>query len=146
VLPITYFVDKPFQNWTRTSAAIMGTVMLYLDYTMPIEPIRQELDQILADTKLWNGNVKGVQVTDFRERTMEVRILVSADDASKAWDLRCLIREKIMAFLTAHYPEKLPCIRTAAVDEGEAGDAGSRKIASIAQKTYESQQGTASQQ
>ncbi|HTK83798.1 MAG TPA: mechanosensitive ion channel domain-containing protein [Patescibacteria group bacterium] len=139
VLPITYFVDKPFQNWTRTSAAIMGTVMLYLDYTMPIEPIRQELDRILAETKLWNGDVKGVQVTDFRERTMEVRILVSADDSSKAWDLRCLIREKIMAFLTEHYLEKLPCVRASVVEESGESAAEPHEIASTAQETYTSQ-------
>lgn len=136
VLPITYFVDKPFQNWTRTSADLLGTVMLYLDYTMPIEPIRSELDRILADTKLWNGNVKGVQVTDFRERTMEVRILVSADDAGRAWDLRCFIREKIMAFLTEHYPEKLPCVRASVVDEDEDEALAARKPEAAMEESY----------
>lgn len=139
VLPITYFVDKPFQNWTRTSADLLGTVMIYLDYAMPIEPIRQELDRILAETKLWNGNVKGVQVTDFRERTMEVRILVSADDAGKAWDLRCLIREKIMAFLTKHYPEKLPCVRATVADGDGKLPATSGGTPAAAQETYASQ-------
>lgn len=111
VLPISYFVEKPFQNWTRKSAEIIGSVYLYLDYTMPIEPIRQELDRILEDNKLWNNKTKVVQVTDSKEKTMEVRILVSASNAPTAWDLRCFVREKMVSFIQENYPDKLPRMR-----------------------------------
>jgi small-conductance mechanosensitive channel len=111
VLPISYFVENPFQNWTRKSAEIIGTVFIHVDYTMPIAPIREELDRILEDNDLWNGNVKVVQVTESKERTMEVRILVSAKNAPTAWDLRCDVREKIITFIQDNYPDKLPRVR-----------------------------------
>jgi small-conductance mechanosensitive channel len=108
IVPINYFVEKPFQNWTRREAALLGAVMFYLDYTAPVAALRTELDRILSGTDLWNGAVKVVQVTDIREQVMEIRMLASADDAGKAFDLRCLIREKIMDFLVGNYPEALP--------------------------------------
>ena len=75
VLPITYFIEQPFQNWTRTSAEILGTVFLHVDYTMPIEPLRAELGRILAASPHWDGKVNGLVVTDAKERTLEVRAL-----------------------------------------------------------------------
>lgn len=111
VLPISYFVEKPFQNWTRQTAEIIGSVFFYLDYTMPIEPIRQELDRILETTNLWNKKTKVVQVTDSKERTMEIRILVSANNAPIAWDLRCFVREKMLEFIQENYSDKLPRTR-----------------------------------
>lgn len=121
VVPITYFIEQPFQNWTRTSADLLGSVFLYADYTVPLGPLREELDRILAASPLWDGKVKVLQVTDARERTLELRALASAADASTAWDLRCEIREKLVAFLQARYPECLPRVR-AEVLPGAGGD------------------------
>lgn len=111
ILPINYFIEKPFQNWTRVSADILGTVFLYVDYTVPLEAIRQELTRLLKDHKLWDGKVNVVQVTNATERTVEVRLLVSAKDAGSAWDLRCDLREKMIDFLQREYPDALPRIR-----------------------------------
>ena len=111
VLPISYFIEKPFQNWTRVSAELLGTVFLYMDYTVPIEPIRRRLKEILDGTELWDKRVWNVQVTNANERTVEVRALVSARDSSDAWDLRCLVREKLIQFLQERCPEALPRVR-----------------------------------
>jgi small-conductance mechanosensitive channel len=111
VLPITYFIERPFQNWTRTSADILGTVFLHVDYTMPLEPLRQELDRALRASKHWDGKVNGLVVTDVRERTLEVRALMSASSAGAAWDLRCEIREKLVEFVRKNHPECLPRLR-----------------------------------
>jgi len=111
IVPTSYFMEKPFQNWTRVSAELLGTVFLYLDYTVPIDAIRQELRKILQASKLWNGKVGMVQVTDTTAQAMEIRLLLSADDASLAWDLRCEVREKMITFIQTHYPESLPKIR-----------------------------------
>jgi small-conductance mechanosensitive channel len=111
IVPIGYFIERPFQNWTRTSADILGTVFLHVDYTVPLQPLREELDRILAASPLWDGKVKVLQVTDAKPQTLELRALASAADASAAWDLRCEIREKLIAFLQAHYPASLPRVR-----------------------------------
>lgn len=108
VLPISYFIEKPFQNWTRVSAELLGTVFLYLDYTVPLQVLRDELDRLLERAPLWDRKVKGIQVTDTRPDCMEVRVLVSAADASAAWDLRCELREQLVDFLQSHYPSSLP--------------------------------------
>ena len=108
VLPISYLLENPFQNWTRTSANIIGTVMLYADYALPIEPLRAKLKTVVAGTPLWDGKVQNVQVTDITEQTMQVRILVSAADSPTAWDLRCLVREQMIAFIRSEYPDCLP--------------------------------------
>jgi small-conductance mechanosensitive channel len=108
VLPLTYFLTKPFQNWTRESAQLMGTVMLYLDYTTPVEPLRAKLKALLEATPLWDGRVMACQVTDARERTMEIRCLMSAADAGRMFDLRCLVREQLIGWLQATYPGALP--------------------------------------
>ncbi|WP_343847954.1 mechanosensitive ion channel family protein [Algoriphagus jejuensis] len=111
VLPSTYFLENPFQNWTRTSAEIIGSVFIYTDYTVSFEAMREELDRILAETKLWDGKVKVLQVTDAKERTVESRILVSAKNSPTAWDLRVLVREKMVEFLQKTYPDALPKTR-----------------------------------
>ncbi|HEY0939737.1 MAG TPA: mechanosensitive ion channel domain-containing protein [Steroidobacter sp.] len=108
VLPITYFIEKPFQNWTRTSADILGTVYLHVDYDVPMEALRQELTRILEASKLWDGKVNVLQVTDAKDRTLELRALASARDAGAAWDLRCEVREKLITYLQKHYPNSLP--------------------------------------
>ncbi|MGI4743924.1 MAG: mechanosensitive ion channel family protein [Janthinobacterium lividum] len=112
VLPLDYFIEKPFQNWTRTSSQLLGTVFLYADYTIPVEAVRAELARIVAATPRWDERVCLLQVTDVKERTLELRALVSAADASTAFELRCEVREKLVAFVQQHYPECLPKTRT----------------------------------
>jgi small-conductance mechanosensitive channel len=111
VLPITYFIEQPFQNWTRTSAQLLATVFLHVDYRSPLEAIRQELTRILEESPYWDRRVNVLQVTNAREQTVEIRALASAADASLAWDLRCEVREKLIDFLQRHHPEGLPRLR-----------------------------------
>ena len=111
MLPISYFLEKPFQNWTRVSADILGTVFLYVDHTVPVPEIREQLKRIVQDSENWDGKVCGVQVTDTSPQGIEVRALVSAADASKAWDLRCEVREKLIGFVRDKYPQALPRLR-----------------------------------
>lgn len=108
VVPLKYFLENPFQNWTRESADLLGAVTLYVDYSTPVDAIRDKLDGILAQSTHWDGKTKVVQVTDARERTMEVRILASAAGSGDAFDLRCEIREKMIAWLNVEHPYALP--------------------------------------
>ena len=109
ILPITYFIEKLFQNWTRVSADLLGTVFLYLDYTIPIEPMRQELTWLLNTNLLWGKLVNVVQVADSTtDGAIEVRFLMSASNSSKAFDLRCHVREAMISFIQRNYPESLP--------------------------------------
>ncbi|MBT9369383.1 mechanosensitive ion channel domain-containing protein [Rhizobium sp. CSW-27] len=114
ILPLGYFIEKPFQNWTREGAALIGTVMIYLDYTVPVAEIRRKVEEIARKSPLWDGQVVNVAVTDFRETVMEIRILVSAADGGKAFDLRCEMREKLIAFIQQDYPAALPKLRAEA--------------------------------
>ncbi len=111
VIPISYFVEKPFQNWTRTSADILGSVFLYADYTVPVDKIRNELTRILENSSYWDKKVNVFQVTNASESTVELRALMSAADSPTAWDLRCEVREKLLLFLQKNYPENLPKTR-----------------------------------
>ena len=108
IVPLTYFIEKPFQNWTRESSAIMGTVFIHTDYAVPVDQVRQKLDEIVRNSKLWDGRVANLQVTDAKERSIELRALVSARTASACWDLRCEVREKLIAFLQQDFPGALP--------------------------------------
>jgi small-conductance mechanosensitive channel len=111
ILPINYFIQKPFQNWTRISADIIGTVFIYMDYSIPMEPLRIEFKRLLEQTPLWDGKTSAVQLTDAKEHTVEIRMLVSAHNSSAAFDLRCYIRENMIAFIQQNYPESLPKLR-----------------------------------
>jgi small-conductance mechanosensitive channel len=111
ILPITYFIEKPFQNWTRVSAQLLGTVFLYLDYSIPIQPLREELTRLLINNPLWDKRVNVVQVTDTKNTNVEVRFLMSAKNSSQAFDLRCNVREEIIAFIQKNYPDSLPKTR-----------------------------------
>jgi small-conductance mechanosensitive channel len=111
VLPISYFIEKPFQNWTRTSSDVLAYVMIYTDYCAPLDALRAELTRVLQQSELWDGKVNVLQVTDAREHTIEIRALASASDASRAWDLRCEVREKLIGFLQVGYPDSLPRLR-----------------------------------
>jgi len=111
IVPITYFMEKPFQNWTRISADILGTVFLYVDYTVPVQAVREELYRVLKDSNHWDGKVWGIQTTNASEKTVELRALMSAADASTAWNLRCEVREKLIEFIQKQYPDGLPRVR-----------------------------------
>ncbi len=115
IVPLSYFIEKPFQNWTRESSALIGVVMLYLDYSAPIGAIREKLQEIVRQSKLWNGTTAGLQVTDANDRSIEVRILVSADNAGATFDLRCEVREKLIDFLQREHPYALPRQRSETV-------------------------------
>jgi small-conductance mechanosensitive channel len=112
VVPLRYFIEHPFQNWTRESGAIIGSVYLYLDYRAPIEAIRRKLTEIVEASPLWDKKVVSLQVTDTKGESIEVRALASAATSSAAWSLRCDIREKLIGFLQAEHPEALPRRRT----------------------------------
>lgn len=111
IVPLSYFIEHPFQNWTRISADLLGTVMLWVDYTVPVGEIREELQRIVETTKLWKGEVCVLQVTDANEHAMQIRALVDARDSGSQWDLRCYVREKLIDFLQRKYPEALPRLR-----------------------------------
>ncbi|MEQ9659382.1 mechanosensitive ion channel domain-containing protein, partial [Fulvivirga sp.] len=108
VVPSTYFIEKPFQNWTRTTSELLGTVFIYTDYRMEVDVLRKQLTKILEATPLWDGKVNVIQVTDAKQSNMELRVLVSSKDASSGWDLRVHVREQLIAFLQKKYPEMLP--------------------------------------
>ncbi|WP_167616470.1 mechanosensitive ion channel family protein [Maribellus sediminis] len=121
VVPSTYFFEKPFQNWTRTSADILGTVFIYTDYKVSFDALRGELTRILESTPLWDKKVNVLQVTDAKQNGVEVRALMSAKDSSTAWDLRVLVREKLIGFLQKNYPESLPKTRILVQSDSEPG-------------------------
>jgi small-conductance mechanosensitive channel len=120
ILPTSYFVDNPFQNWTRHEARVMGTVFLTLDFTVPVEEVRAETRRILEASPLWDRREWVLQVTEITQQGVELRILMSAADAPSAWDLRCEVREELLRFLREGYPEALPRLRLEAVVAGEA--------------------------
>ncbi len=111
VVPLSYFIEKPFQNWTRENASIIGTVLIHADYTVPVERVRRKLSEIAKSSPLWDGQVVNLQVTDATEETVELRALVSARTSPAAWDLRCEVREKLISFLQEEIPEALPRVR-----------------------------------
>jgi small-conductance mechanosensitive channel len=118
ILPITFFLEKPFQNWTRVSANLLGAVSIYTDYKVPVEELRKELQSLAEKSPHWDGNVCTLQVTGTTERAMEIRALVSAEDSSKAWNLRCEVREKLINFVQENYPQALPVFRAEVQGKG----------------------------
>jgi small-conductance mechanosensitive channel len=111
ILPVNWFLEKPFQNWTRSNAAITGTIFLFVDYNFPVESIRTALPDILNGNSDWDGRTINVQVTNSTERYKEVRVLLSSTDASKNWDLRTTVREKLIDFINENYPDSFAKIR-----------------------------------
>lgn len=107
IVPTPYFIEKPFQNWTKTTSDILGTVFLYTDYNVPFNAIREELTKILESTDLWDKEVNVLQVTESKQNCVEIRALMSAKDSPTAWDLRVLVREKLITFLQENYPESI---------------------------------------
>lgn len=108
VVPLKFFLDQPFQNWTKESSELLGTVLLYVDYSVEVEPLRRKFEAIVKASPLWDGKVAKVQVTDARERTMEVRCLVSARNSGELFDLRVEVREKMIGYLQSEAPDALP--------------------------------------
>lgn len=111
IVPSTYFIENTFQNWTRQSADILGTVFIYTDYDVSFDAIREELTRLLKSTPQWDQNVNVLQVTNATETSVEIRALMSARDSGTAWDLRVFIRENLLVFLKDNYPESLPKTR-----------------------------------
>lgn len=111
ILPINYFIEKPFQNWTRTSAEIFGTIFLHLDYKAPFDEIRAEFKRVLDANELWDKKAGTMQITGSTDQTVEVRLLVSAVNAGTVFDLRCFIREHMIGFIQKNHPEALPRTR-----------------------------------
>lgn len=111
VLPCTYFTTNPFENWTKLGRALLGTVYFDLDWRVPIDQMRVELERILTETELWDHAAQGVQVTDAVGGMLQVRVLVSADDSGRLWDLRCLVREHLAEWVRTAHPEALPLQR-----------------------------------
>jgi small-conductance mechanosensitive channel len=112
IVPITYFLEKTFQNWTRDSSDLIGTVFFYADFQIPIDELRAETLRVVEASSLWDKRVFVVQVTDFKSDSVEIRILASAASARKLFDLRCEIRENILRFLQQRYPQSFPRVRT----------------------------------
>ena len=125
IVPLSYFIEKPFQNWTRTSSEITGSVFLFVDYTLPLEGIRQEAKRIIEQSPYWDRKFWNLQVTDTTERAMQIRVLVTTADSGKGWELRCELREKLLAYVQEHHAHCLPRTRTN-VESLPARVAGSR--------------------
>ena len=116
VVPLSYFLEKPFQNWTRQTTDLIGSVMLWVDYTVPVTRIRSKLEELAKASKLWDGQVVNLQVVDSNDRALQLRCLVSARTSPEAWDLRCEMREKLIVFLQEEYPGALPKQRAELVE------------------------------
>lgn len=114
VVPLQWFIEHPFQNWTRTSSELLGTVTVWTDYRLPVDPLRAEATRICQSADEWDGRLCIIQVTDASERAMQLRVLVSAQDAGRCFDLRCKVREGLIAYIQREFPECLPRVR---VDE-----------------------------
>jgi small-conductance mechanosensitive channel len=127
VVPLNYFIENSFQNWTRHSSDIMGTAFLYVDYSIPVDDLRRQLEAIVHPSPLWDNRVCGLQVTNLTDRSMELRCLVSSRNSSENFDLRCLVREKMTAWIQQNYPEAFPMTRFAAHSQltpDQTGDQG----------------------
>ncbi|GAB3983171.1 hypothetical protein GCM10027615_67650 [Plantactinospora veratri] len=120
ILPTSYFTTKPFQNWTRTQAAVLGTAEFEVDWSVPVQAMREELRRLVEGTELWDGRTCVLQVTDAVGGMVRLRALVSAADAPRLWDLRCLVREHLVGWLRDQRPSALPRLRA------ELGDASGR--------------------
>lgn len=112
VLPINYLLEKPYQNWSHPTSDLLGTIFIYVDYNANLEAIRTELGKILQSTPLWDKKFYNLQLTELKEHTMELRILLSAKDAGDLWNLRCYVREKIIQYIREQFPHILPKIQT----------------------------------
>ncbi|WOI55836.1 mechanosensitive ion channel family protein [Palleronia sp. LCG004] len=127
VVPLSYFIEQPFQNWTRDSSSLIGSVIWYLDYTVPMDEMRRKLTEIVEESSLWDRRTVVLQVIDTTEDTIQVRGLVSARNAPTAWDLRCEVREKMIGWLQAEHPQALPRMRAELDTKGAEMDGSVRR-------------------
>jgi len=127
VLPITYFIEKPFQNWTRNESNLIGTAFFHLNYGAPVQKLRDKLETVLQQTPLWDGRSWALQVTDTQEQFMVVRALMSARNSSQAFDLRCIVREELIKFIVEEIPDALPSFRIEKMKDGELAKVENRK-------------------
>jgi small-conductance mechanosensitive channel len=111
IVPLSYFIEKPFQNWTRISADLLGSVFLWVDYSLPLEETRAALKTVIENHPLWDKRFWNLQVTDSNERAMQIRVLATSSDSSKSWDLRCAIREALITYIQKQHPQSLPLLR-----------------------------------
>jgi small-conductance mechanosensitive channel len=111
IVPLAYFIEKPFQNWTRESTSLIGSVTLHVDYTAPVERIRAKATEIVKASALWDGQLVKLQVVEAHEATIELRVIVSARSSGDAFDLRCALREQLVDFLQSEIPSALPRMR-----------------------------------
>jgi len=111
IIPLQWFIENPFQNWTRNSAQILGTVFLWVDYTLPLAPLRDEAERVCRSLAEWDGRLCKLEVTDASERCMQVRVLVSSASSDRNWDLRCKLREALIDFVRREHPQALPHLR-----------------------------------
>jgi len=123
IVPLSRIIEQPFQNWTRRTSQVLGTAFVHADYAVPVQRVREELERIARESPLWDGRLAKLQVTDAKDRTLELRALVSAGDASKAWDLRCEVRERLIDFIRREFPHCLPRVRTEISGEPGASSA-----------------------
>src|SRR5207248_8027975 len=127
VVPLSYFIETSFQNWTRQSSDLLGTAFLYVDYSIPVEDLRKQLETIVHPSPLWDNRVCGLQVTNLTDRSMELRCLVSSRNSSDNFDLRCEIRERMTAWIQENYPDAFPVTRFAGhsqITSGQTDDQG----------------------
>lgn len=141
VVPLTYFIENPFQNWTYQGADILGTVFLYTDFTVPVDEVRQELHRLLKSTDLWDGKVWVLQVTDCKNDVIELRALMSSSDSGRSFDCRCYVRENLIKFLQEKYPHALPKTRAELhpieiQSNGSSGAATAGNGPAVANKAY----------
>ncbi|HYZ17014.1 MAG TPA: mechanosensitive ion channel domain-containing protein, partial [Candidatus Acidoferrum sp.] len=119
VVPLTWFINNPFENWTRRTANLLGEIYFFADWRLDVEALRAEIPKILSRTKLWDGRVQNCQVTDATDRAIQLRVLVSARNSGDLWDLRCFAREGIIAYLRDRQPQALPQVRFGAPADSE---------------------------
>jgi small-conductance mechanosensitive channel len=129
IVPLTYFIEKPFQNWTHATSALIGHVMLYVDYRAPIETIREKFNEILKQSNKWDGATSSLQVTDFKQGSLELRCLMSARSAGQSFDLCCEVREKLIDFLQREHPEAFPHSRQISSRDAAGADATDTSVA-----------------
>jgi small-conductance mechanosensitive channel len=135
IVPLSYFIENSFQNWTRESSDIMGTAFLYVDYSIPVEDLRQQLEAIVHPSPLWNKRVCGLQVTNLTDRAMELRCLMSSRNSSENFDLRCLVREKMTAWIQQNYPAAFPTTRFTSRPDSSAQPQEDQSLANPFQQT-----------
>lgn len=124
IVPLSWFLEQPIQNWTRESATIIGQVHFFVDYRASVEDLRRQLNELVHASKLWDGKVVNLQVVEATADAIQIRMLATASDASRVWDLRCELREKMIAYLQETHPDWLPHRRLYLADQAEPGGLG----------------------